>query len=150
MPVIVTGVLPAAGPLGGVVGGVVLRPVTVGRAAAAAAATVRVKIWVAWRKPLAAVIVSVEVPAVAAAVLVIVAVPLPLSTNVTPLGTAPVSLSVGVGKPAVVTVNGGETAVKMVLLALVMAGQADGRSGCSLDVERKWGKSSGLRSAERD
>ncbi len=34
-----------------------------------------------------------------------VAVPLPLSTNVTPLGSAPVRVSVGVGTPLVVTVK---------------------------------------------
>ena len=34
-----------------------------------------------------------------------VAVPSPLSTKVTPAGSAPVSVSAGVGNPVVVTVN---------------------------------------------
>ena len=52
----------------------------------------------------------------------------PLSTpvealKVTPLGSVPVSLSVGVGKPVAVTGNDpAEPTVKAVLLALVMAG----------------------------
>ena len=49
--------------------------------------------------------------------------PLPLSTNVTPVGSVPVSLSAGVGKPVVVTVKlPAVPTVKVVLLALVMAG----------------------------
>ena len=43
--------------------------------------------------------------------------------NVTPLGSVPLSLSVGVGKPVVVTVKlPAAPTVKVVLLALVMAG----------------------------
>src|SRR5258708_35463257 len=43
--------------------------------------------------------------------------------NVTPLGRAPTSLSVGVGEPVVVTVKlPAAPTVKVVLLALVMAG----------------------------
>ena len=52
-----------------------------------------------------AVIVSVVVPAGVAAVLARVAVPSPLSTNVTPVGSVPVSVSAAVGVPVVVTVN---------------------------------------------
>jgi len=56
---------------------------------------------------------------------VVVAVPLstPAALNVTPLGSVPLSLRVGVGKPVAVT--GNEPAVptvNVVLLALVMAG----------------------------
>ena len=52
-----------------------------------------------------------------------VAVPFLLSVNVTPLGRAPLSLSVGVGKPVVVTVNVPATpVVNVVAAALVMAG----------------------------
>ena len=77
------------------------------------------------------------------------AVPLPLFTNVTPLGSAPLSVSVGGVKPVVVTVNvPGVPTVKVVLLGLVMAGK-DGRSGCSLDYERI-GHSSALHAADRD
>ena len=47
--------------------------------------------------------------------------------NVTPWADVPVSVSVGVGKPVVVTVNvPGVPTVKVVLLGLVMAGQ-DGK-----------------------
>ena len=52
-----------------------------------------------------------------------VPVPLPLSAKVTPPGSAPASVSAGVGKPVVVTVNDpAEPAVNIVLLALVIAG----------------------------
>jgi hypothetical protein len=52
-----------------------------------------------------------------------VPVPLWLSTNVTPLGSAPVSVKVGVGVPVVVTENVPVApAVKVVLLALVITG----------------------------
>lgn len=46
-----------------------------------------------------------------------------MSLNETPVGNASVSLSAGVGRPFVVTVNDPATpAVKIVLLALVKAG----------------------------
>jgi hypothetical protein len=46
-----------------------------------------------------------------------------LLTNVTPLGSAPVSVSVGVGDPVVVTVKlPAVPTVNVVLLALVIAG----------------------------
>ena len=50
--------------------------------------------------------------------------PLPLSTNVTPAGSAPVTLSAAVGVPTVVTVNvpGDCRRVKVVVFALVNAG----------------------------
>ncbi len=49
-------------------------------------------------------------------------VPVP-AVNVTPLGSAPVSLSVGVGTPAAVTVKvPAVPTVKVVLFALVIAG----------------------------
>ena len=52
-----------------------------------------------------------------------VAVPFPLSTNVTPLGSAPVFVSDGVGDPVAVTVKFPATpTVNMALLALVIAG----------------------------
>src|SRR5205807_10418090 len=52
-----------------------------------------------------------------------VPVPFPLSVNVTPLGKAPVLLSVGVGDPVAVTVNSpAAPTVNVVLLALVIAG----------------------------
>ena len=51
------------------------------------------------------------------------AVPLPLSLNVTRLGSAPVSVSDGVGDPVVVTVKlPAVPTVNVVLLALVIAG----------------------------
>jgi hypothetical protein len=52
-----------------------------------------------------------------------VAVPFPLSLNVTPLGSAPVAVSDGVGVPAVVTEKfPGVFTVNVVLLALLIAG----------------------------
>src|SRR5271166_6919571 len=83
--------------------------------------TVRVKFWVTELTVLAAVKVREYVPPVPAA-------GVPLSTpvaasNVTPLGKAPVSLSVGVGVPVVVTVKlPAVPTVKVVLVALVIAG----------------------------
>ena len=51
------------------------------------------------------------------------AVPLPLSVNVTPVGSAPVRVRVGLGVPVVVTVNDPAVPiVNVVLLALVIAG----------------------------
>ena len=90
---------------------------------AGAWSTVRVKVWVALGvTPLAAVKVRGYVPPVPAA-------GVPLSTpvaalNVTPLGNVPLSLSVGVGAPVAVTVKvlPAVPAVKVALLALVMAG----------------------------
>jgi hypothetical protein len=83
--------------------------------------TVRVKTWVAFvPTPLLAVIVIGYEPTVPNA-----GVPLsaPAEVSVTPLGSAPVSLKVGVGKPVAVTVNElGESTVNDVLLELVMAG----------------------------
>jgi hypothetical protein len=50
-----------------------------------------------------------------------------LSTNVTPLGSAPVSVSDGVGVPVVVTIKlPAVPTVNVVLLALVMAGATCG------------------------
>jgi hypothetical protein len=52
-----------------------------------------------------------------------VAVPFPLSLNVTPLGSVPVSVRLGVGDPVVVTVKiPAVPAVNVVLFALVIAG----------------------------
>src|SRR5271157_611600 len=87
--------------------------------------TVRVKVWVAGLPtPLEAVKCREYVPPVpAAGVPLSVAVPLPLSANVTPLGKVPVSLRLACGKAVVVTVKlPAAPAVKVVLLALVMAG----------------------------
>src|ERR1035438_5704822 len=51
------------------------------------------------------------------------AVPLPLSTRVTPAGRAPASLSAGVGKPVVVTVNDPSVpSENAALFVLVMVG----------------------------
>ena len=62
-------------------------------------------------------------PVPAAGVPVSAAVPSPLSTNVTPVGSAPVSLKAGVGNPVVVTVNVSNVPVaNVVLSALVIAG----------------------------
>ena len=59
-----------------------------------------------------------------------VAVPSPLSANVTPPGRAPLSLTVGVGKPVVVTVNVPDApVVNVVAAALVMAGAVGGCGG---------------------
>ncbi len=56
-----------------------------------------------------------------------VAVPLPLSTKVTPLGSTPALVSVGVGEPVVVTMNDpAEPTVKAVALALVIVGAVCG------------------------
>jgi len=71
-----------------------------------------------------AVKVRVNVPTVpAAGVPLNVAVPFPLSTNVTPLGSVPVSVSVGVGDPVVVTVKlPAVPTINDVLLTLVING----------------------------
>jgi len=72
--------------------------------------------------PLLAVMVMGNVPW-AEAVPLSVAVPLPLSTNVTPVGSAPVSVRAGFGKPVVVTVKvPGALTEKEVAFALVIAG----------------------------
>src|SRR5262249_6054828 len=87
--------------------------------------TVSVKVWVALGvTALRAVEESVEVPPLPAAGLPLsFAVPSPLSTNVTPDGKLPLSVSVGVGNPVVVTVKLPVTcSVKAVALALVIFG----------------------------
>src|SRR5690348_2799404 len=72
--------------------------------------------------PLLAVMVIGKVP-VAVAVPLRVAVPLPLSWNVTPLGSAPASVSEGVGVPVAVKMKLPATPeVNVVLLALVIVG----------------------------
>jgi hypothetical protein len=86
---------------------------------------VNVKLWLAAvPTPLLAVKVIGYVPGVPdAGVSVSVPVPFPLSLNVTPLGSAPVSLSEGVGLPVVVTVKlASVPTVNVVLLALVIVG----------------------------
>ena len=92
-------------------------------AIAAAPLIVRVKFCeAAVPMPLFAVIVIGKLP-VEVAVPLSVAVPLPLSTNVTPVGSEPVSFSAGVGEPEVVTVKDPATpAVKDVPDALVTEG----------------------------
>ncbi len=72
-----------------------------------AASTVKEKLWAAGApKPLLALMVNPYGPAVpAAGVPASVAVPLRLSVKVTPLGSAPLSVSAAVGLPAVVTVK---------------------------------------------
>jgi hypothetical protein len=74
--------------------------------------------------PLLAVNVKEYVPPVpAAGVPPSAPVPFPLSANVTPLGSAPVSVSAGEGDPVVVTKNSStEPTSNVVLLALVKAG----------------------------
>jgi len=87
--------------------------------------TFSVKLWLAGvPTPLLAVIVREYVPPVPdAAVPLSVAVPFPLSLNVTPLGSAPVSVREGVGAPVVVTVKlPALPTVNVVLLLLVIAG----------------------------
>jgi hypothetical protein len=88
--------------------------------------TVSVKLWLAGLPtPLLAVKVSTYVPPLpAAGIPLSVAVPFPLSLNVTPLGNVPVSVSVGVGAPVVVTVKLPDVlpTVNVVLFALVIAG----------------------------
>ena len=89
--------------------------------------TVSVKLWlVAGAAPLFAVMVIGKVPPTVG-VPASVAVPLPLSWNVTPAGSAPVSVSAGVGKPPeVVTVNvPAWPTVKVVWSALVITGEDD-------------------------
>jgi hypothetical protein len=89
--------------------------------------TVSVKLWLAAvPTPLLAVMVKVYVPPLPdAGVPLSVAVPFPLLTKVTPLGNVPVSASVGVGDPVVVTVKlPAAPTVNVVLLALVIAGGA--------------------------
>ena len=86
--------------------------------------TVSVKLCVASVPiPLWALTVIAYVPPVpAAGVPLSVAVPFALSTNVTPLGSAPVSVKDGLGKPVVVTAKVPRVpTVKVVLAALVMA-----------------------------
>src|SRR5208283_349084 len=86
--------------------------------------TVSVKVCVASAPmPLCALMLSEYVPPIAAAgVPAMVAVPFLLSTKVTPVGSAPVSVKEGAGKPVVVTENvPAVPTVNFVLLALVMA-----------------------------
>ena len=116
-PVVVTAKLPAAP---------IVNVVLLALVIAGTWFTVRVKLWLAAAPtPFLAVIVSEYVPAVPdAGAPFSVAVPFPLSTNVTPLGSAPVSVRDGVGVPVVVTVKklSGEPTKNVVLLALVMPG----------------------------
>ncbi len=87
--------------------------------------TVNVKLWLAGDPAqLLAVNVMKNLPLVPdAGVLFSVPVPFPLSVRVTPLGSVPVLLRLGAGKPVVVTVNvPAAPTVNAVLLALVMAG----------------------------
>jgi hypothetical protein len=115
-PVVVTVKLPAVPTVK-----VVLFPLVI----AGAWFTVNVKVCVAaLPTPLLAVSVSVYIPPLPdAGVPLSVAVPFPLFTNVTPLGSVPVSVNVGVGDPVVVTVKlPAVPTVNVVLLALVIAG----------------------------
>jgi hypothetical protein len=119
-PVVVTVKLPDVLPTVNVV---VFALVIVG--AVWAVFTVRVKPWLAGvPTPLLAVMVREYVPPLpAAGVPLNVAVPFPLFTNVTPLGSVPVSVSVGAGDPVVVTVKlPAVPTVNVVLLALVIVG----------------------------
>jgi hypothetical protein len=87
--------------------------------------TVKVKAWfAAVPTPLLAVNVMEYVPPVPdAGVPLRVPVPLPLFLNVTPLGSAPVSVSDGVGVPVAVTANvPAAPTANIVLLPLVMLG----------------------------
>jgi len=84
-----------------------------------------VKLWFAGLPtPLLAVKVSTNIPPLPdAGVPLKVAVPFPLFTNVTPLGSVPVSVRVGVGAPVVVTVKlPAVPTVNVVVFALVIAG----------------------------
>jgi len=72
---------------------------------------------------IALIVIAYVPPVPAPGVPLNVAVPFPLSRNVTPVGSAPVSLSEGVGTPDVVTLNvPAAPAVNVTLLALVIAG----------------------------
>jgi hypothetical protein len=88
--------------------------------------TVMVKLCVAFGStPLLAVNVRLWDPLATADVQASVPVLFLLSVNVAPLGNAAVSANVAIGKPVAVTVNDPAVpAVKLVLLALVMAGGA--------------------------
>jgi hypothetical protein len=84
-----------------------------------------VKLWTAFgATPLSAVtLITYAPPVPAAGVPLIVAVPSPLSAKLTPVGTVPVRVIVGVGEPVVVTVK--DPAVpteKGTVLPLVIAG----------------------------
>ena len=71
----------------------------------------------------AVMVIVYEPPLLAAGVPAMVAVPLPLLVKVTPLGSAPDSLSVADGVPVVVTVKEPLVpAVKVELVALVKIG----------------------------
>jgi hypothetical protein len=96
--------------------------------------TSRANDWLVPPTVLLALIDKGQEPAVpAAGVPEIVAVPLPLSVKLTPVGRAPVSASVGVAEPVVVTENEPETpTVKAVEAALVMA------EGWPMDRSRSW------------
>jgi len=91
---------------------------------AGASLTINVKFCVALPKLLVAVTAMVYgLPVPAIGVPLNVAVPLCLSTNVTPVGSAPVSVKTAVGKPIVVTVKlPAVPTVNVVLLELEMAG----------------------------
>jgi len=104
--------------------------------------TVSVKLCVAFGSvPFAAVTVIGKVP---------LTVGVPLSTpavlNVTPAGSAPVSLNVGAGVPVAVTVNvPAVPTVKVVLVELVIAGATVGGGGVSVSVDWYMPVSAGLR-----
>jgi hypothetical protein len=71
----------------------------------------------------ALIVIVITPPVFAAGVPLRVAVPFPLSTKVTPAGSAPVSLSDGVGVPEVVTANvPAAPTVKVALFTLVNTG----------------------------
>jgi hypothetical protein len=97
-----------------------------------ATVTFSVKVCVAFVPiPLLAVNDKLSVPTVTAVVQERVPVPLPLSWNETPVGNANVSVSDGIGKPVVVTVNEPATpAVALAEVALVIAGAA-----CTVSVK---------------
>jgi len=76
---------------------------------------------------LAVKVIEYALPVPTAGVPESVPVPFPLSLKVTPLGSAPVSVSDGVGVPVVVTENvPAVPTVNVVLLALVITGAAFG------------------------
>ena len=128
VPVVVTVKMPAVP----AVSVVLVALVIIG--ATSAGLTVRVKLCVAsGPEPLWAVIVRGSDPVVDAVPLR-AADPLPLSLKLTPRGNGPLSLREGVGVPVAVMVKlATEPAVKVVLLALVMAGA----TGAGLTVRVK-------------
>src|ERR1041384_7065934 len=98
---------------------------------------VRVKLWLTGEPdPLAAVKVTGKVlPAPVVGIPASFPLPFPLSVKVTPLGRAPVSVNVGIGKPLVSTANSPDVPTVNAVLLLLVIDTASSRS-----EERRGGK----------